>query len=75
MVPFDTKSQFITSGVRIGTAALTTRGMVESQMVQIAGWIHEVLSHIADESVQRKVRAQVNELCNRFPLYQQLLVK
>ncbi|MDZ7261633.1 MAG: serine hydroxymethyltransferase [candidate division KSB1 bacterium] len=70
MVPFDTQSPFITSGIRIGTPALTTRGMKEKEMKQIGGFIHEVLSNLGNESVYAKVRRQVYELCQQFPLYQ-----
>jgi len=69
MVPFDTKSPFITSGIRIGTPAMTTRGMKEPEMVEIADMIHNVLSNIDDDSTISKVRDQVYELTNRFTLY------
>lgn len=73
MVPFDTQTPFVTSGIRIGTPALTTRGMKEDEMRAIAGLIDQVLLHIADQSVQDKVRRQVFELCQHFPLYQEIL--
>ena len=57
------------SGIRIGTPALTTRGMKEAQMEAIGEWIVDVLDHIDDESVQKRVRLEVEELCERFPLY------
>lgn len=72
MVPFDTKSPFITSGIRIGTAALTTRGMRQSEMRQIASFINTIIAHPDDETIRRQVRAQVLELCQQFPLYQEL---
>jgi len=70
MVPFDKQSPFITSGIRIGTPALTTRGMKENEMRYIADLIHKVLSHIGNEDVYREVRGKVYELCQRFPLYE-----
>jgi len=70
MVPFDKQSPFITSGIRIGTPALTTRGMKEEEMRFIGGLIHRVLSNIGDETVYKQVRGEVFELCKRFPLYE-----
>ncbi len=71
MVPYDDQSPFITSGIRLGTPALTTRGMREAEMELIAEMIDRVLLHIGDENVQRQVAGQVAELCRRFPLYEQ----
>lgn len=68
-VPNETKSPFVTSGIRIGTPALTTRGMKESEMKLVGQWIHEVLSDPENESVLSKIRTQVKELCQQFPLY------
>ncbi|MFZ0956647.1 MAG: serine hydroxymethyltransferase [Candidatus Sulfotelmatobacter sp.] len=68
-IPFDTNPPMKPSGVRIGTPALTTRGMKESEMRQVGRWIAEVLLHRADPSVAGKVRGQVLELCEAFPLY------
>jgi glycine hydroxymethyltransferase len=68
-VPNEKRSPFITSGVRIGTPALTTRGMKESEMKIIAGWIGEVLNHSTDEAVLKKIKDQVRELCLKFPIY------
>ena len=68
-VPFETRSPFVTSGVRIGTPALTTRGMKEKEMERIGGWIADVLASPADASVQRRVSAEVRALCDAFPLY------
>lgn len=70
MVPFDKNSPFVTSGIRIGTPALTTRGMKEPEMIQIGNLIHKVLSHIENEAVYREVKQEVLELCQKFPLYQ-----
>ena len=69
MVPFDTKSPFVTSGIRIGTPALTTKGMKESEMKIIADMIDRVLSNIDDEEIARKVQAEVRELNKNFQMY------
>ena len=69
MVPFDTRSPMITSGIRLGTAALTTKGMNETEMKAIAGLIDRVLSNVEDESIQISVLEEVKELAGRFPLY------
>ncbi len=73
MVPFDTKSPFVTSGIRIGTPALTTRGMKEDEMNLIGDLIHRVLSHIDDEKEISKVKDEVYNLCQNFLLYKELL--
>lgn len=70
MVPFDTQSPFVTSGIRIGTPALTTRGMAESEMEEVAFFIDKILSDPGNESVLTMVRQQVHDLCKRFPLYE-----
>ena len=69
MVPFDDKSPFVTSGIRLGTAAITTRGLLEDQMGVIVDYIDEVLSHPEDEGVIASVKRQVNELMNGRPLF------
>jgi glycine hydroxymethyltransferase len=68
-VPNETKSPFVTSGIRIGTPALTTRGMTENEMVIIGQWIHEVLKDPENEDNLKKIRGKVKELCKVFPLY------
>jgi glycine hydroxymethyltransferase len=68
-VPFDERSPFVTSGIRIGTPAVTTRGMGESEMEQIGGWIADVLDAEGDESVLERTRQRVRELTRAFPLY------
>ncbi len=73
MVPFDSQSPFVTSGIRLGTPAMTTRGMREPEMRQIAGFIDRVLSQLADTAIQRQVLGEVKELCGRFPLYAEAL--
>ncbi|MFZ5515962.1 MAG: serine hydroxymethyltransferase [Candidatus Zhuqueibacterota bacterium] len=70
MVPFDDQSPFITSGIRVGTPALTTRGMKENEMKEIFKMIDLVLTNVGNETVYDKVRAGVYELCQQFPLYQ-----
>lgn len=68
-VPFDTRSPFVTSGVRIGTPATTSRGLKEAEMTQIGGWIAQALNNIDKADVLAGIRQQVRELCQRFPLY------
>jgi len=67
-VPFDDKPPLITSGIRIGTPAMTTRGMREAEMEQVAAWIDEVISNINDETTIRRVAEEVRALCQRFPV-------
>jgi len=74
-IPFDTQPPMKASGVRIGTPALTTRGMKEPEMKLIAGWMSEVLADPENETVQTSVRARVKELCERFPIYENRLVR
>ncbi|MBM4384254.1 MAG: serine hydroxymethyltransferase [Deltaproteobacteria bacterium] len=69
MVPFDTRTPFVTSGLRFGTPAMTTRGLREGEMREIAGLVARVLDAPADEAVRTAVRADVLALCARFPLY------
>jgi glycine hydroxymethyltransferase len=68
-IPFDTNPPLKPSGIRIGTPALTTRGMKEAEMRQIGHWIAEALHHRGDAAVLPKIRMQVLELCEMFPLY------
>ncbi|HSL70412.1 MAG TPA: serine hydroxymethyltransferase, partial [Longimicrobiales bacterium] len=68
-VPGEQRSPFVTSGIRIGTAALTTRGMMEAEMQQIGDWMANVLRAPADATRGVRVAAQVRELCEAFPLY------
>jgi glycine hydroxymethyltransferase len=69
MVPFDDKSPFITSGIRVGVPAITTRGMNESHMQQVADWLDKVLMSPDDENVIAQVRGEVNAFMKDFPLY------
>lgn len=69
MVPYDDRSPFITSGIRLGTPAVTTRGMKENDMTQIAAWIDRLIMDIGNESTVAKVKAEVNEYMKAFPLY------
>lgn len=71
-VPGEKRSPFVTSGVRIGTPALTTRGMQEEEMRQIASWIRQCIEAPNNEEQIRKIRAEVEALCKRFPLYPHL---
>ena len=70
-IPFDTKGPQITSGIRVGTPAVTTRGMKEDEMRLIASYISAVIAHINNESKIQAVAEKVKTLCLRFPLYQQ----
>ena len=69
MVPFDDKSPFVTSGIRLGTPAITTRGMKEKDMQQIAGWIERIVTDVENEKVIATVKGEVNEYMKQFPLY------
>jgi glycine hydroxymethyltransferase len=68
-IPFDTKSPFVTSGLRLGTPATTTRGMKESEMKHIGQLISKVLNDLNNAELKLKVRGEVEELCRRFPVY------
>jgi glycine hydroxymethyltransferase len=68
-IPFDTNPPLKPSGIRIGTPALTTRGMKEAEMRQVGRWIAKALLQRADSSALSKIRGQVLELCEAFPLY------
>jgi glycine hydroxymethyltransferase len=73
MVPFDDRSPFVTSGIRIGAAAITTRGFREADMEFVADVIDTVINNITNESALDDVRARVKEYCSRFPLYTELV--
>ena len=72
-VPFETRSPFITSGVRVGTPAVTTRGMKEPEMVQIVRWIAQVLRNRDDAAFLEKVKSEIRALCDNFPFYRDRL--
>jgi glycine hydroxymethyltransferase len=65
-IPFDTKSPFVTSGIRLGTAAVTTRGMREPEMRRIAAWIAQILGHATDTALQTQVRAEVAAFARQY---------
>ncbi len=69
MVPFDQRSPFVTSGIRVGTPAITTRGMKEKEMEKIAGFIENAISNAANENILAEIKKDVNNLCSEFPLY------
>jgi glycine hydroxymethyltransferase len=72
-VPFETRSPFVTSGIRAGTPAVTTRGMKEREMERIGDLIADILSAPGDAAVEKRVAASVRDLCEAFPLYTELL--
>jgi glycine hydroxymethyltransferase len=74
-VPFDSRSPFVTSGVRIGTPAVTSRGMKEREMEIIADYIARALNHVNDDAALRSVGDGVGELCKKFPVYPHRLKK
>jgi glycine hydroxymethyltransferase len=69
MVPFDKRSPFVTSGIRIGTAAITTRGLMEDQMKEIVSFIDDVISNHTNEPFLEDTRKKVNQMMKNFPLY------
>jgi glycine hydroxymethyltransferase len=68
-VPNDPRTPFVTSGLRIGTPAATTRGFKETEVLELAGWIADVLDENLSDAVVAKVRGKVTEICRRFPVY------
>lgn len=69
MVPFDDKSPFVTSGIRIGAAAITTRGLNEKDVVKVVGWINEVVENHTDDKKLAAIKKKVNKLMSDFPLF------
>lgn len=74
MVPFDSRSAFVTSGIRIGTPAITTRGFKENDCLQLVEWIDEVLQNANDTNKIALVKSEVNRYMNNFPLYSEMEV-
>ncbi len=74
-VPFETRSPFVTSGIRVGTPALTTRGMKNREMGVIADMIVQTLEHINEPMFHINIRENVREFCEQFPLYAELTNK
>ncbi len=70
--PFDTQSRFVTGGIRIGTPAVTSRGLIARDMEQIAEWMNRAILNRRDAQEIKKIRSEVRELCERFPLYPHL---
>lgn len=70
MVPFDTQTPFVTSGIRVGTAAITTRGLKEAHCRQVVDWIDAVINHPEDEALIADIKEQVNAFMPDFPLYE-----
>ena len=68
-IPFDPRKPFDPSGIRIGTPALTTRGMKESEMKSIAEFISKTIEHANDASIKEKIKSDVIELCTGFPIF------
>ncbi len=68
-IPKETRSPFVTSGIRIGTPALTTKGMKEAEMERIGGWIADVLKDVTNEGRQTEIKSEVRKLCEKFPVY------
>jgi len=73
MVPFDTESPFVTSGIRVGTAAITTRGFKESDCVQVVKWIDQLVQDSENEKLISNIKGEVNEFMKAFPLYDNLV--
>jgi glycine hydroxymethyltransferase len=71
-IPFDTNPPLRPSGIRIGTPALTTRGMKEREMVQVGAWIADALNNRKDAQALARIRRQVHDLADAFPLYAEL---
>lgn len=73
MVPFDSQSPFVTSGMRIGTAAITSRGMMESDCIQVVNWIDAIINDIENEQLIENTKKEINLYMERFPLYPELV--
>ncbi|MCR9288326.1 serine hydroxymethyltransferase [Saprospiraceae bacterium] len=75
MVPFDTQSPFVTSGIRIGTAAITTRGFNENDCVKVVDWVDDIIKDIENEDLINHTRKEINTFMERFPLYEENTVE
>ena len=71
-IPFDTESRFVTGGIRIGTPSVTTRGLKENGMVQVANWINRVITS-RDSSEIARIRQEVRALCDQYPIYPEIV--
>ena len=69
MVPFDTRSPFVTSGIRIGTPAITTRGMGKEEMIQIVDWINQIIEKPESDTIAKRIKKEVGSLCSNFKIY------
>lgn len=72
-VPFDTRKPFVASGIRLGTPAVTTRGMKEKEMIAIAKFIKRVFDNYKDEDILAQIKNEVRQFCSDFPLYKDLI--
>jgi glycine hydroxymethyltransferase len=72
MVPYDSRSPFVTSGIRIGTSAITSRGMNENDCVEIVEWIDSVLTHLDNDSYIADIKSKINNKMENYPLYPEI---
>jgi glycine hydroxymethyltransferase len=70
MVPFDTRSPFVTSGIRLGTPAITSRGLKENDSIQIVEWVDQIITDHTNESLITRIKGEINEYMESFPLYE-----
>ena len=68
-VPNDPRSPFVTSGLRIGTPAITTRGFKEAECEQVAHWMADIIDNLGDEATEKRVKKEALALCDKFPVY------
>jgi len=66
-VPYDPRRPFSPSGIRLGTPAVTSRGMGEAEMKLVAKWMDEAISHVSDEAALKRIAGEIRETCSRFP--------
>ena len=72
MVPFDTQSPFVTSGIRVGSPAITTRGLKEEDCLKVVDWIDAIMSDVENENLILNTKKEVNRFMEQFPLYEQV---